>query len=135
VAQAGAFTFAEAAYLTRAAMVFRNEQEICCLGTVLYGDPAWEARVASEIPAPYTQKISVEKSGTVITYTVSVTFNNDFEGRPAAVVLEEPILNPQVKSVAPQVKVAALDNLIMIDCDKRKKGDEITVVVSGEITR
>ena len=127
------FTFSESIYLNRAAIVFKGESNRCCRSTVLYGDPAWESRLNPEIEPPYTQSLKFDKKDKQVTITFTIDFNKDYEGRPAGAFLPELIQNPQVKSVPKELKVLALDNLIMVDLGKRTKGSHCEITISADL--
>ncbi|MBI5779580.1 MAG: hypothetical protein HZA49_09035 [Planctomycetes bacterium] len=129
----GRFTFSESIYLNRAAIVFKGDSDRCCRSTVLYGDPAWEARLSPEIEPPYNQSLKFDKKDKQVTITFTIDFNKDYEGQPAAAFLPELIRNPQVKSVPEGLKILALDNLIMIDLGKRTKGAHCEITINADL--
>ena len=84
----GRYTFAEATYADWLALRFSvNEQMeayLCCdrgsKGTILYGDPAWEARVKHTTVPAYTQDLNIEHLyDGLIKMTVSVTVDSEWE--------------------------------------------------------
>jgi len=129
----GQFTFSESVYIHRAAAYWTKAETVCCGSTVLYGDPAWEARLAKEIEPPYTQSLTFNKKDKQVTITFKIDFNQDYKGQPAAAFLPELIRNPETKSVSPKLEVLAIDNLIMVDVGERKKGDCVEAVVTAEL--
>lgn len=128
----GRFTFAEAVLLNRADILFKGGND-CCESTVLYGDPAWEARVSAEVPPPYEASLKFEKSGGSVSITFAVTLKEDYEGPLALALLPQRIRKPEVKSVTENLKTLAIDTLVGIDLGKRKKGDRIEAVFSAEL--
>lgn len=96
--------------------------------TVLYGDPAWDARLARRT-LPWSQKFTV-KDGV---YTFTVTTNRDGKwcgGRkhPVTALLPERVQNIEIIEGA-ELKPVVTDNFILIPLKGEfKKGQEVKVV-------
>jgi len=131
----GRYTFAEATYANWLALRFSVDEQLevylCCdkggkKGTVLYGDPAWEARVKNTTVPAYTQDLNIEHlSDGLIKMTVSVTVNSEWDAwRPAVrpvVLLPFRIKEPQIKYTDLD-KVGVADNFIVLDLDAQSIG-------------
>jgi len=95
--QAGRFTLAEAHYVNNVALVYelekrgwnsekaarpglRNDRDV----VVLYGDPAWEARMPRRT-LPWSQKLT-EKNG-LYTFTITANETADWDNRPIVELL------------------------------------------------
>lgn len=125
----GQYTFAEATYANWLALRFSvNEQlevYLCCdrggKGTVLYGDPAWEARVKHTTVPAYTHDLNIEHlSNGMIKMTVSVTINSEWKVwvpkvRPI-ILLPFRIKEARIKNTDLD-KVGVADNFIVLDLD------------------
>ncbi|MFH1227025.1 MAG: transglutaminase domain-containing protein [Planctomycetota bacterium] len=132
----GRFTYAESVYLHQVAADFTKAPSVCCHSTVFYGDPVWEARVASEREAPYTQSIKFDKAGNKVTITIAADFKQDYEDQPVAAFLPEPIQKQKtelISGVEAGLGVLALDNVVLINVGKRKKEDKVQVVITAEL--
>ncbi|MFC1795253.1 ankyrin repeat domain-containing protein, partial [Planctomycetota bacterium] len=125
----GQYTFAEATYANWLALRFSVDEQLeaylCCdrggKGTVLYGDPAWEARVKHTTVPAYTQDLNIEHlSDGLIKMTVSVTINSEWKVwvpkvRPI-ILLPFRIKEARIKNTDLD-KVGVADNFIVLDLD------------------
>lgn len=121
--QAGRFTLAEAHYANQLALIYNLER----LGkntpgrargglrgdrdtVVLYGDPAWEARMKQRT-LPWTQQL-VERDGTC-TFTVTANERGDWDNRPVVHLLDERITDVTVTAGGAYRPVIG-DNFILV---------------------
>ena len=129
----GRFTFSESIYFHRAAMILKGDSDKCCRSSILYGDPAWEARISPEVDSPYDQSLKFDKDGLNVAITFTVDFNKDCSDKIIAAFLPEFIREYSVKSIEPKKNILVLDNLIMIKSGNRKKGDQIKVLIDAKL--
>jgi len=117
----GRYTFAEATYANWLALRFSVDEQLeahpCCdeggKGTVLYGDPAWEARVKHTTMPAYTQDLNIEHlSDGLIEITVSVTVNREWR---VLVPTVRPVILLPFRIKKAQVKQTDLDNMDVAD--------------------
>jgi len=122
------YTFAEATYAHWLALRFSVNELIEAYpsstrggkGNILYGDPAWEARVNRTTKPAYSQDIDIENlSDGLMKMTVSITINSEWESwvgvRP---VILFPFRLEQVRIEKTDVdKVGVADNFIVLDLD------------------
>lgn len=119
--QAGRFTLAEAHHATQIALIHNletlpaNNRHLRGLMAdrdvvVLYGDPAWEARLPKR-PLPWTQSLT-EQDGT---YTLTIIANErgDWDNRPVIHFLPERLTDIQLLEGA-EFKPVIADNFILI---------------------
>lgn len=125
----GRYTFAEATYANWLALRFSVDEQLevypCCdrggKGTVLYGDPAWEARVKHTTVPAYSQDLNIENlSDGLIKMTASVTVNSEWEVwvpsvRPV-ILLPFRIKEARIEKTDLK-KVGVADNFIVLDLD------------------
>jgi len=130
----GRYTFAEATYANWLALRFSVNEQLelhpCCeeggKGTVLYGDPAWEARVKHTTVPSYTQDLNIEHlSDGLIKMTVSITVSQKLNTwipavRPV-VLLPFRIQEAQVKHTDLD-KMDVADNFIVLDLGTKSIG-------------
>lgn len=128
------YTFAEATYAHWLALRFSVNELIEAYpsstlggkGTILYGDPAWEARVKRTTKPAYSQDIDIENlSDGLMKMTVSITINREW--KPWVIGIRPVILFPfRLKQVWIEKtdvdKVAVADNFIVLDLDTRSIG-------------
>lgn len=123
----GQYTFAEATYANWLALRFSVDEQLevylCCdrggKGTVLYGDPAWEARVKHTTVPAYTQDLNIEHlSDGLIEMTVSVTVNREWRawvpGIRPVILLPFRIKEARIEKTDLK-KVGVADNFIVLD--------------------
>jgi len=131
------YTFAEATYANWLALRFSIDEQLelhlCCdeggKGTVLYGDPAWEARVKHTTVPAYTQDLNIEHlSDGLIKMTFSVTLNREWLtwGQPG--IIRPVILLPfRIKEAWVKYtdldNVGVADNFIVLDLDTNSIGE------------
>ncbi len=144
-----AYTFSEAVYVNRVASRYvadtyqkgqeKQYHDRCLNITVLYGDPAWSARMKRSTDPLYEvgQKTAkTEDGGLRITITVSFkrdcTFNERYVKPPVA-LLSQPISNWKVEKSDAKATVVC-DNFIMLDLTGNKygKGDKVAATVVCE---
>jgi len=133
----GQYTFAEATYANWLALRFSVDEQLevhwCCdqggKGTVLYGDPAWEARVKYTTVPAYTQDLNIEHlSDGLMKMTVSVTLNHEWLtwGKPGIIrpvtLLPFRIKEARIKHTDLD-KVGVADNFILLDLDTSSIGE------------
>jgi len=123
------YTFAEAIYAHWLALRFSvNEfmeaypsSTLGGKGTILYGDPAWEARMKRTTSPVYSQDIDIENlSDGLMKVTVSITINREWDsfGSPIWPVILFPFRVEQVRIEKTDVdKVGVADNFIMLGLD------------------
>ncbi|MDD2716925.1 MAG: hypothetical protein PHW04_13610 [Candidatus Wallbacteria bacterium] len=146
----GAFTFAEAVYANRVASRYLvkscwtgevQAQSERCLGiTVLYGDPAWAARVKKVAAPDYEMKLTTVKSGTdFCEITACLQTNNDLKfnpqySKPPVFLLPFRIRDWKIKSTDFET-VEVTDNFILADTLGRtfRKGELLRIVVDCRI--
>jgi ankyrin repeat protein len=131
------YTFAEASYANWLALRFSVDEQLelhlCCdeggKGTVLYGDPAWEARVKHTTVPAYTQDLNIEHlSDGLIELTVSVTLNREWLtwGQPGII---RPVILLPFRIKEARIKytdldnVGVADNFIVLDLDTNSIGE------------
>lgn len=123
--QAGRFTLAEAHYANQLALIYnlhslpRGDRSVRrLLGdrdvVVLYGDPAWEARMAKRT-LPWTQTLS-EKDG-VYTFTVTANERGDWDNRPVVQLLPQRLKNIELID-GEELEPLVADNFILIKFNK-----------------
>jgi len=117
----GRYTFAESAYANWLALRFSVDDQLeahpCCdeggKGTVLYGDPAWEARVKRTTTPAYTQDLDIEHlSDGLMRITVSVTVNSEWR---VLVPTVRPVILLPLRIKEAQVKHTDLDTMDVAD--------------------
>jgi len=127
--QAGRFTLAEANYVNNVALVYELEargqnKEVLPLGgglagdrdvVVLYGDPAWEARMTPRA-LPWTQ--TLEEKGGTWTFTVSANERGDWDNRPIVHLFPRRLADIEVVEGA-QLNPVIADNFILLKMDDR----------------
>jgi hypothetical protein len=135
------FTFAEAAYITRQAARFTQApgHERCLGGTVLYGDPAYQARMAKSVKPAYDQELTVKPLGDdkyKVTFKIKanreVSFSPRHGGAAVAFLPGRAISWSDVKS---DCETKITDNLVMMQIKgKLKKGEtrRITFIMKGK---
>ncbi len=135
------FTFAEAAYITRQAARFTQAPgyERCLGGTVLYGDPAYQARMAKSVKPAYDQELTVKPLGDEkykVTFKIranrEVSFSPRHGGAAVAFLPGRAVSWSDIKS---DCKTEITDNLVIMKIDgKLKKGDvrKVTFTVKGK---
>ena len=121
--QAGRFTLAEAHYVNNLALVYelekrgwntekpprpglRNDRDV----VVLYGDPAWEARMPRRT-LPWSQKLT-EKSG-LYTFTITANETADWDNRPIVELLPHRIEDVELIEGA-EYDPVIMDNFILV---------------------
>ncbi len=134
----GRFNFAQAVWLNQQALQWelsqmsekdRKQKYICCRNevpfpagrelfwqtTVLYGDPAWEARAKHAVDPLYDQQVRTKKledGATELTFTVTMR-SARVPSRPAAFLLENsPVSEVEVKEGPENLMVA--DNFALV---------------------
>ncbi|MBN1846651.1 MAG: hypothetical protein JW810_13280 [Sedimentisphaerales bacterium] len=125
--QAGRFTLAQAHYVNNLALVYclekrgqndsdpgkrnrgglRGDRDV----VVLYGDPAWQARLPRRT-LPWQQML-VERDG-VYTFTITANQKGDWDNRPVVHLLPHRVKNIQVMEGAAYQPVIT-DNFILLD--------------------
>jgi hypothetical protein len=125
--QAGRFTLAEAHYVNNQALVYclekrgwndsnpgkltrgglRGDRDV----VVLYGDPAWEAKLPRR-KLPWQQTLT-EQNG-VYTFTITATRKGDWDNRPIVHLLPHRVKNIQVVEGS-TYKPVITDNFILMD--------------------
>lgn len=125
--QAGRFTLAEAHYVNNQALVYclekrgwndsdpgkltrgglRGDRDV----VVLYGDPAWEARLPPR-KLPWQQTLTQQNG--VYTFTITATQRGDWDNRPVVHLLPHRIKNIQVIAGS-AYKPLITDNFILMD--------------------
>ncbi len=127
--QAGRFTLAEANYANNLALVYELEKsgknmDVVPLGggmvgdrdvVVLYGDPAWEARMPKR-KLPWTQ--TLEEDDGVWTFTVTANERGDWDNRPIVHLFPERLANIEVIE-AVDLNPVIMDNFILLKMDDR----------------
>jgi zinc protease len=141
------FTFAEAVYLNRIAALYaikndnlapqhREAYMRCLNGTVLYGDPAWDARLVKTTAAIYEQNLqitSLDDGNYQINFAIKMNQDATLI-RPPIALLPIRIRNSEVKDGNAK-RTEAADNFILMDVWDEgdaplKKGDtrQVTVI-------
>lgn len=137
----GRMTYAEAIYAHYQGMQFemsemRKSYPCCTKGgrsTVLYGDPAWDARMKKAVDPIFEQDLDFEEKEKTVKITLKITANRDGEIlRYPLALLPRRIANSKVDSSNAE-KTVVTDNFIMIKTGPMKKGDTRTVVVSASL--
>jgi ankyrin repeat protein len=127
IALQGQYTFAEATYAHWLALRFSVEELLeaypCCdrgsKGTVLYGDPAWEARLKRTVMPAYSQDLDIEYlAHGRIKITAGITIHRKWE--PWVPGVRPVILLPfRIKEATIEksdvLKVGVADNVILLD--------------------
>lgn len=121
--QAGRFTLAEAHYVNNLALIYElekrglNSVEVGRPGlrgdrdvVVLYGDPAWEARMAPR-ELPWTQ--TLEAKGGRYTFTITANETADWDNRPVIELLPHRVRNVRLVEGA-EHKPVITDNFILV---------------------
>lgn len=125
--QAGRFTLAQAHYVNNQALIYelqerglntdgrsrgglRGDRDV----VVLYGDPAWEAKMPQR-PLPWSQEIS-ERDG-VYTFTITANEKGDWDNRPVVHLFADRVRNVKVIEGA-QLKPVITDNFILVPVNK-----------------
>ena len=125
----GKYTFAEAVYANWLALRFSVDELLeaypCCdwgsKGTILYGDPAWDARVKQITMPAYTQDLDIEHlSDGLIKMTVNITVSREWHPwmrriRPT-ILLPFRIKESRIEKTDLK-KVGVADNFIVLDLD------------------
>jgi len=123
--QAGRFTLAEAHYVNGLALVYELETRSMNFGpgqrvrggirgdrdtVVLYGDPAWEARMPRR-PLPWSQMLAIDDG----TYTLTITANErgDWDNRPIVELLPHRVAQVQVIE-GQEYEPVITDNFILV---------------------
>lgn len=119
--QAGRFSLAEAHYANQAALIYnleslpetsrhlrglRADRDV----VVLYGDPAWDARMPKR-PLPWTQSLT-ENEG-VYTFTVTANERGDWDNRPVVHLMNNRLTDIKLLEGA-NYKPVITDNFILI---------------------
>ena len=125
--QAGRFTLAQACYVNNQSLIYELEKRR--LNTdggsrgglrgdrdvvVLYGDPAWEAKMPKR-PLPWSQELS-ERDG-VYTFTITANERGDWDNRPVVHLFAGRVRNVKVIEGA-QLKPVITDNFILVPVNK-----------------
>lgn len=127
--QAGRFTLAEANYANNLALVYELEKsgqnaDVVPLGggltgdrdvVVLYGDPAWEARMPKR-RLSWTQTLEVADG--VWTFTVTANERGDWDNRPIVHLFPQRLGNIEVIEGA-DLNPVVMDNFILLKMDDR----------------
>lgn len=140
--QAGRFTLAEANYVNNQALVYELEKRGLNTDSdprrglrgdrdvvVLYGDPAWEARMPKR-RLPWTQELQEEDG--VYTFTVTANERGDWDNRPLVHLLPHRIENVRVIEGG-AMKPVITDNFILAAVRdkllpmKANRGEEIPI--------
>jgi len=125
--QAGRFTLAQAHYVNNQALIYelqkrglntddkfrgglRGDRDV----VVLYGDPAWEAKMPKR-PLPWSQELS-ERDG-VYTFTITANERGDWDNRPVVHLFTDRVRNVKVIEGA-QFKPVITDNFILVPVNK-----------------
>lgn len=123
--QAGRFSLAEAHYANQVALIYNLEilaqQSRSIRGlrgdrdvVVLYGDPAWEARMTKR-QLPWTQTLT-EKDG-VYTFTVTGNERADWDNRPVVHLMQDRLTDIKLIE-GEEYKPVIADNFILIKFNK-----------------
>lgn len=117
------FTFAESCYLNNQALLF--DQRHATPGVdpaglaydrdvfVLYGDPAYQARLQAVISPDYSQTLQCVTNGNSLNYTLAIQMNRAVNvSRPVVARLPVRILNPQVTQSNGRM-VDVVDDLVL----------------------
>ncbi len=121
--QAGRFTLAQAHYVNNLALVYelekrgQNTEKATRPGlrgdrdvVVLYGDPAWDARMARR-KLPWTQKLTENKG--LYTFTITANKTADWDNRPVIELLPHRIKN--IKLIEGQeYNPVIMDNFVLV---------------------
>jgi hypothetical protein len=144
------FTFAEAVYVNRIASRYVNEHHQTgrekqgydrCLGiTVLYGDPAWQAKMKRTTDPLYEIKLDIaegEAGRKKLTMTVELKRKCKFNARytkPPIALLPYRISGWKVEK-PDAVKTVVADNFIMLDLTGKEyqKGDKVIATVTCKV--
>jgi zinc protease len=121
--QAGRFTLAEAHYVNNLALLYELEKR--GLNTaksarpglrgdrdvvVLYGDPAWEARMPRR-ELPWTQTLEVK--GATYTFTITASETADWDNRPVIELLPHRVKNVRIIE-GEKYEPVIMDNFILV---------------------
>lgn len=116
------FSFAEAVYIHSLARIYETSKlgvdyPCCNVGgksSILYGDPAWDARMKKTVDPLYDQNLIINTNGNKLSITFEIKANKDGGiSRPPVALLPIRIKNAEVESTnAKQVEVA--DNFILM---------------------
>lgn len=142
-ASQGRFTYAEAIYLHWQAMQFEmsalQKQFPCCVqggrSTVLYGDPAWEARMNKSTDPLFEQELDfkVSEDGKSVRVTFKITPNRDGAVvRPPMALLPRRIGEAKIESSDAEKSVVT-DNFILIKLGTVKKGEAQSIVLTAPL--
>ena len=126
----GQYTFAEATYANWLALRFSVDEQLeaypCCTwsskGTVLYGDPAWDARVKQITMPAYTQDLDIEYlADDRIKITARITIHRKWSpwvvpGVRPIILLPFRIKEARIEKTDLK-KVGVADNFIVLDLD------------------
>jgi len=130
IALQGQYTFAEATYANWLALRFSVDEQLevylCCdrggKGTVLYGDPAWEARLKRTVMPAYSQDLDIEYlADDRIKITARITIHRKWQ--PWVVPEVRPIILLPFRIKEARIKntdldrVGVADNFIVLDLD------------------
>ncbi len=125
--QAGRFTLAEAHYVNQLSLIYelekrglnkegrpggglRGDRDV----VVLYGDPAWEARMTPR-ELPWKQELS--RDGETYTFTVTATRRGDWDNRPVVHLLDARVKDIQILEGQEYQPVVA-DNFVLLPMNK-----------------
>lgn len=156
--QAGRFSLSEAHHANQIALNY-NIETLAKAGkrihglsgdrdvVVLYGDPAWEARMPKR-QLPWTQTLS--KKGGIYTFTVTANERGDWDNRPVIQLLAKRLTNVKLLT-GEELNPVIGDNFILIKFNKGvapmkgnrgeaipirgdyEKGQTFTITFSGEV--
>lgn len=121
--QAGRFTLAEAHYVNNLALLYELEKRGLNSETttraglrgdrdvvVLYGDPAWEARMPRR-KLPWTQRLEVNDQ--VYSFTITANATSDWDNRPIVELLPHRIGDIRLVT-GDEYKPVIMDNFILV---------------------
>ena len=142
--QAGRFTLAQAHYVNNLALIYelekrglnedkgrtvmrglRGDRDV----VVLYGDPAWEARMPGR-KLPWTQKLDVRND--LYSFRITANENADWDNRPVVELLPHRIKNIELIE-GHKYRPVIMDNFILVQMRdellpmKGNRGEDITI--------